>query len=289
MRMSLSTELIIHDNLNNYATSVLEFLEMNEAENGLLLGMLGLLKPVQAARPFMAAVKSNNETIAAAFHHDRNLIVTRGLEPALDVLAAALIARNIDVPGVVGPSGAAEAFSKTWSKARGCQHSLSIDQALYSLCKIDWPQGIRGSMRPMTAYDVDLVSEWILGFHLEALPHEPYSTEEARRNATARPQDGMTFIWEVEAQPVAMASLARPTAHGISVNAVYTPPEHRKRGYATALVAAISEEGLKRGKQFCVLYTDLTNLTSNLIYQKIGYRFVSGSRHYRFQYGSQHI
>jgi uncharacterized protein len=80
-----------------------------------------------------------------------------------------------------------------------------------------------------------------------------------------------------------MAGFARPTAKTISINAVYTPPEHRRRGYATALVAAVSEEGLRRGKAACVLYMDISNPTSNSIYQKIGYRPVSDARNYRFR------
>jgi len=37
-------------------------------------------------------------------------------------------------------------------------------------------------------------------------------------------------------------------------------------------VAALSELLLGRGFEFCVLYTDLANPTSNAIYARIGYR-----------------
>jgi predicted acetyltransferase len=60
--------------------------------------------------------------------------------------------------------------------------------------------------------------------------------------------------------------------------------QHRRHGYATALVAALSAEGLGRGKEFCILYTDLMNATSNSIYQKIGYEPLSDWRNYRFRY-----
>jgi predicted GNAT family acetyltransferase len=52
----------------------------------------------------------------------------------------------------------------------------------------------------------------------------------------------------------------------------------------SALVAALSDEGLRRGKEFCILYTDLANPTANAIYQAIGYRPVSRSKRIRFQY-----
>ena len=63
---------------------------------------------------------------------------------------------------------------------------------------------------------------------------------------------------------------------------MYTPPERRRRGYASALVAALSQEQLDAGKEFCFLYTDLANPTSNKIYQDIGYEPVADVDEYRF-------
>jgi predicted GNAT family acetyltransferase len=53
---------------------------------------------------------------------------------------------------------------------------------------------------------------------------------------------------------------------------VYSPPEWRGRGYATACVARVSQRVLDSGLQFCFLYTDLSNPTSNSIYRRLGYR-----------------
>jgi predicted GNAT family acetyltransferase len=78
-------------------------------------------------------------------------------------------------------------------------------------------------------------------------------------------------VWE-NGEIVSMADLRRETAHGIAVSLVYTPPRLRNRGYATSCVAALTQRVLGSGKQFCCLYTDLANPTSNSIYQKIGYQ-----------------
>jgi hypothetical protein len=58
---------------------------------------------------------------------------------------------------------------------------------------------------------------------------------------------------------------------------VYTPPELRGRGYATALTAELSQRLLDQGRRFCFLFTDLTNPTSNAIYERIGYVRVAES------------
>ena len=71
---------------------------------------------------------------------------------------------------------------------------------------------------------------------------------------------------------MSMAGWAGRTARGVRVNFVYTPPEHRRRGYATACVARVTEQQLEEGRAFCCLYADLSNPTANSIYQRIGYR-----------------
>jgi predicted GNAT family acetyltransferase len=63
---------------------------------------------------------------------------------------------------------------------------------------------------------------------------------------------------------------------------VYTPPEYRRRGYASASVAALSQSLLNQGHQFCFLFTDLANPTANHIYQDIGYQPVGDWHQYSF-------
>jgi predicted GNAT family acetyltransferase len=94
--------------------------------------------------------------------------------------------------------------------------------------------------------------------------------------------DQTFFLWE-DSKPVALAGITRPTPEGMGVGPVYTPPERRGRGYATSLVAQISQQLLASGRQFCTLFTDLANPTSNSIYQKIGYRPVGDYTVYRFE------
>ena len=74
-----------------------------------------------------------------------------------------------------------------------------------------------------------------------------------------------------------------PTPSGIRVGPVYTPPEHRGRGYATSLVADLTAERLAAGLAFCFLFTDLANPTSNAIYARIGYEPVADWDQWSFQ------
>ena len=109
----------------------------------------------------------------------------------------------------------------------------------------------------------------------------------SRRSIEARVgADPGIVVWEVDGTAVALAG-ASVSSPGIArVGPVYTPPEHRRRGYATSLVAAWTAQLLGRGMRRCVLFTDLANPTSNSIYQAVGYRPCARRREIDFVYRS---
>jgi predicted GNAT family acetyltransferase len=88
------------------------------------------------------------------------------------------------------------------------------------------------------------------------------------------------WIW-VDDVPVSMARAA-PVAGGVArIGPVYTPPERRGRGYATACVELLSRR-IEDGGHTAILYTQLSNPTSNAIYRRIGYEPVLEVLRYRF-------
>src|SRR5581483_11258909 len=82
---------------------------------------------------------------------------------------------------------------------------------------------------------------------------------------------GALWIWD-DSGPVTMVGWAGPVAGVARVGPVYTPPEHRCRGYATTATAAVSRLILDGVADTCMLFTDLANATSTKIYAEIGYR-----------------
>jgi hypothetical protein len=157
-----------------------------------------------------------------------------------------------------------------------------MHERIYQLRTVIPPRDPGGRMRVARPTDLDLVAEWFYAFGVEAQPHLVSSRDGARANADGWVGRGALRIWEDGGSAVSMAGASGPTPHGIRVGAVYTPPERRRRGYASALVAALSQEQLDAGKRFCFLYTDLANPTSNKIYQDIGYEPVGDVDEYNF-------
>ena len=143
--------------------------------------------------------------------------------------------------------------------------------------------GVSGSFRRPTESDRDLLVRWVDAFAAEALgPIERLDAADWVDRYYATPSRG-GYLWEDGGIPVSFAAYGNPTAHGIRIGPVYTPPEHRGWGYASACVATLSQHLLESGRSFCYLFTDLANPTSNAIYQKIGYNPVNDVDVYEFE------
>ena len=130
---------------------------------------------------------------------------------------------------------------------------------------------MRGRLRVAEDGDLEALAAWWHGFARDAM-HQDLGSDDARR--VAKDRLGRTYLWDLDG-PVSMALATGPTPNGIRIAGVYTPPELRGRGYASACVAALSRRLMEEGRQFCFLFTDAANPTSNAIYRRIGYEQVT--------------
>jgi len=136
-----------------------------------------------------------------------------------------------------------------------------------------------GQARKAVPEDVEELLAWRRAYEVELQMDGPI--EDACRRFRGEIERGNVWIW-ADDRRVSMAACVGPTPRGIRIGGVYTPPELRRRGYATALVAELSRITLSEGKEFCFLFADVSNPTPNSIYQKIGYRAVCDFAEYRF-------
>ena len=176
-----------------------------------------------------------------------------------------------DLPDVHGESRYALQFAEEWAAQTGGSFEKVMDMRIYVLHQVTLPQNVPGEFTQATMADHELVAEWLHGFETEAL-NEDRSEERLRKAAETQIGRGDWYIWRVEGRPVSMCMRTRPTRTGISVSGVFTPPELRGRGYASACVASLSQLLLDEGYNFTSLFTDLSNPTSNSIYMRIGYQ-----------------
>jgi len=208
--------------------------------------------------------------VAAAIHTPPRPPHLAAQDPAAGVaLADHLAESGRPIAGIGGMRPVAEAFARRWVELRPCRVRTTMDQGVYEASAVTPPSGVPGSWRVSESGDASLLNGWARGFMIDVGEPVP-----ARGDLiTDRVAAGEMWLWEVRGTPVSMA-YASPATGGVSrVSWVYTPPEHRKHGYASALAAALTRAVLESGDR-CMLYTDLANPTSNEIYQAVGYRRV---------------
>ncbi len=151
-------------------------------------------------------------------------------------------------------------------------------QRIYALERVVPPaEPPPGTLRFATADDLELVTGWVAEFTREAKVPMPRAPDYAESMIRAR----RLFIWD-DGGPRTMVGWGADTPNGVRVGPVYTPPQLRGRGYASAATAAASQRALDAGRRMCFLYTDLANPTSNGIYSRIGYRPVTDAMDWEF-------
>ena len=199
----------------------------------------------------------------------------------VDALVADLVRLSLSLPGVAGPKPVVDAFLPRWEAASGQEATLAVAERIYELTRVIPPPEVPGRMRMAGAEDRDLLVAWLGAFAREATPEAPVTPAEAVDRRLATPGSAF-YLWELD-EPVSLVGHTGPTPTGMRIGPVYTPPVYRGRGYAGALVAAVSQHLLDAGRQRCFLYTDLANPTSNALYQRIGYRPVGDVDQYRLR------
>jgi hypothetical protein len=262
----------------------------DEARHNLILGIAGTIRDSPDHYPTRSLwlVRDEGEVAAAALRTSPYNLILAGprSEEALAALASGIAE---DLPGVVGAEPEAVAFADLWSRQSGLRARTNMRQGIYALERVEPPPAAPGSARVATADDRELALRWWIAFGEEVLHEGGPGRDRAEATLDHRlsfPSAGI-LLWEDGGEPVSLAGWGGATPNGIRVGPVYTPPELRGRGYATALSAELSQHLLdgdlfEGGRRFCFLYTDLANPTSNAIYERIGYRRVAESAEITF-------
>lgn len=282
-----------------FAERVHDFLLTDEAVHNLLFGILaGLTGGTDppaipgSGGPLLACMESPSATgyaveAVAIVTPPRNLVISQASSAgAIDALARGLHASGLELPGVSGPAAEAHLFAGVWRQVSSRPAYRAFAMQIYQATAITHPApGAPGTLRPARAEDLPAVARWIADFNAEALSERPVDQAAAWRLAehlVCRPNgEPSLYLWE-DRVAVSMAATGGPTPNGQRVFAVYTPPQFRRKGYASACVAQVSQRLLDEGRRYCFLFTDTANATSNHIYRELGYRRVAPFDDYRF-------
>lgn len=248
------------------------WLAASEAEHNLVLSIAGgLTRNAPPAPPYLATIEADGRVYGCAIRTPPyKLVIGRVPAEATDAAVADVADVFPELDRIHGPVDDARRFAERWCSRTGATPRARTSLGLYELDAVIRPEPhAPGRLRAATAADTDLVGDWAESFVAE-------STTDVGR-ARTMVETGIArraiFIWE-DGQPVSVAACVGETPTGRRIGLVYTPPELRRRGYAAACVADLSQRVLDAGARRCFLYTDLGNPTSNGVYRRIGYRLI---------------
>jgi len=275
-------ELDEHPDATAFLAAAAPVLDADEARHNLVYGICSTLVDSPGAYPeaHLWTVLDGGVVGAGVMTPPFNIVVARPLvDDALPFLAQTLRERGVAVPGATGALPEVDAFADAW----GGERRLRMSQGIYAARRVQSPAGVSGAPRKASAADRGVVLDWLRAFQGEAIaedgPRVDLDPAVDRRLASG---DAGFVLWEDGGEPVSICGHSGRTPHGTRVGPVYTPPERRGSGYGSAVTAAVTKEQLEGGLDYCFLYTDLANPTSNKIYMNIGYEFVCNSAEYAF-------
>lgn len=199
-------------------------------------------------------------------------------DAAAVALARELHGRGEEVLGINGALPAVELCAAELARLTGGRVETAMHTRLHELGELIAPAPAPGALVAATEEHLDLAVDWFTAFADDAdrqAGRPPGSTahEVPDRSAILRRiQGGEILFWvDRSGQPVHLTAVNPPSFGVARIGPVYTPPEHRGRGWASNAVAEVSRRVLAQGARVC-LYTDQANPTSNKIYAALGYR-----------------
>lgn len=254
-----------------------EWLEQEPVLNSVILTNLKSRREgvvADTAAPTWAIVRDGDEIVGVAMRTPpRHAYISKMPPAAVDCLVDALAEAIPDNDGVTGTSAHAHAFAQRWSSRTRCSVDVAMEQRIYQLEKVTPARWATGEFRLAEPKDRALVLRWEEEFHDEAEPGVPPISDHGAM-LDQRIGDGRAALWD-DGGPVSYVGFSPNIGGVVRVGPVYTPPQFRGHGYASALVAGVSQRALDHGAAHCSLYTDLANPTSNKIYAAVGYRAVA--------------
>ena len=198
-------------------------------------------------------------------------------------LALVVGIHDTDLPEIAGPSSVVTEFIKLYRGVgtnEGKQPEEVGHELLYALGTLKVPT-VLGSIENAQRDESRRIYAWVTDFGNEAgiLMHNPTESIENGFNRNS------WRFWRVNDEIVSMAGYASlvETPSGVvgRIGPVYTPPLHRRKGYAGFLTAALSQELINLGASV-MLYTDAKNPTSNGVYLRLGYELIDENKRFKF-------
>jgi RimJ/RimL family protein N-acetyltransferase len=220
--------------------------------------------------PFFAyGLASTGEVVFAALRTPPFPLLAGPLSDGAGEFVEMWLTEDPEISRVTSVAETARTIATAWARRTGGSTRTTMHEAMHVLEEVrDPPRPAPGALRVAQPQDRELLVGWT-----EEFVHETGIVGAGQASAMvdgSMRRQGL-LVWE-DGEPVSMLGVNPAVARVARIGPVYTPPSHRRRGYAGSAVAAASRRALGTVADRCMLFTDLANPTSNKIYAEVGYR-----------------
>jgi predicted GNAT family acetyltransferase len=160
-------------------------------------------------------------------------------------------------------------FADEYSRILGVSNKIALGMESYQCQKIIKPKNVQGKLIKAQLSNIDIVAKFWVGFVFDCFGTNVVE-EKQIPVVESMIKSGKLYLWEVDKKICGMVNIVHISERHARINNVYTPPEQRKRGYASAMVAELSSRLIEEGLT-PMLYADIKNCDSNKVYKTVGF------------------
>jgi RimJ/RimL family protein N-acetyltransferase len=227
-----------------------------------------------------AAAFEDGAAIGVAAHCWNDNLLVQAPRALAEVVRAATAASGRPLRGFLGPWQQTVAARAALGLA-GADTDIDEQEGLYELelDRLEVPTSLRDervACEVATARERDVLVRWRVDYHVEALGRvaDDAVRAEAAREIDEQLDRGDLYVLRDGARTVACSAFNGRLPDCVQVGGVWTPEEHRGRGYARCVVAGSLLDARNAGAVRSVLFTADDNAPARRAYDALGYRRV---------------
>ncbi|WP_234118961.1 GNAT family N-acetyltransferase [Clostridium hydrogenum] len=160
-------------------------------------------------------------------------------------------------------------LAEHYSRVKNIKYSVVLQMESFQCQKVIEPKPLSGFLRKAALEDVKIISQFLSGFIYDCFG-KTTTPDEQIQNAKCYIENGNLYVWCNDDGIISMANIAHRSKRNARINAVYTRPDMRGKGFGAVIVAEICRIILDENR-LPVLYTDLANPASNKAYKNVGF------------------